>query len=57
MESEYNIKNRQRMVSMEDRQHWDDVFGTGKLYALSSLRVCGMFLVLIAPIFTASCKQ
>jgi hypothetical protein len=44
MESEYNVKNRQRIVSVEDRQHWDDVFGPGKLYAVSSLRVCGVCL-------------
>jgi len=40
MESEYNTKNRQRVASMDDKQHWEDVFGSGKQYAISSLRVC-----------------
>jgi len=39
MESEYNTKNRQRMLPMDDRTQWEDVFGVGKVYAVSTGRV------------------
>jgi len=40
MESEYNAKNRQRLLPMDDRPQWEDVFGVGKVYAVSTGRVC-----------------
>jgi len=40
MESEYNAKNRQRLLPMDDRPPWEDVFGAGKVYAVSTGRVC-----------------
>jgi len=40
MESEYNMKNRQRMLPVDDRPLWEDVFGVGKVYAVSTGRVC-----------------
>ena len=39
MESEYNTKNRQRMLPMDDRTQWEDVFGVGNVYAVSTGRV------------------
>jgi len=39
MESEYNTKNRQRMLPLDERTPWDDVFGVGKVYAVSTGRV------------------
>jgi len=40
MESEYNMKNRQRMLPMDDRTQWEEVFGAGKVYGVSTGRVC-----------------
>lgn len=42
MESEYNTKNRQRMLPLDDvdRPQWEDVFGVGKVFAVSTGRVC-----------------
>jgi len=40
MESEYNSKNRQRMLPVDDRPQWDEIFGAGKVYAVSTGRVC-----------------
>lgn len=42
MESEYNSKNRQRSLPMDDRPAWDEIFGAGKVYAVSTGRVCWM---------------
>jgi len=40
MESEYNTKNRQRLLPLDDRPQWEEVFGLGKVYAVSTGRVC-----------------
>jgi len=40
MESEYNTKNRQRTLPLDDRPPWEEVFGIGKVYAVSTGRVC-----------------